>query len=513
MKGQSKMGILSKLFRRLKNEPDKREISKVSSPTKTLSMQPQHDISVPIQNAVGISPNLSVNPDLHDLLWWIDGPNKNYSSTKSIERIIINDMVMEISMTGMQEPSLLSINAPVNISAVPNSVDRLPYYPNYSSLSSEQKGVYWQFLRDPYRGSFEIGYVFILYYGLERHLLQGDYEKAFYVILKLRDVYSNTSFQSYSGCALIVACMMHNRIDLLNEFFASLDKHYELKFSANLYLLGKYGLGIPLYAKDIMRMAKDFEFTNLNYIKKCPDVFEKILQEQMQSRFGLIQLDIRNFVDVSDMKKAYKVDVPAFANISIESKTIPVPQIIDIFKFKKAIYDLLEATHNATKANVALQRKESKLPTVKAMTNSEPKSVLNFDTGLETTLLDQYRSAGNDPVAKHFSMIALQDFYYKYRDLDNKYLTACTRFCEEDMSNLEQFNRVWQSQNINPVRIPAFQRMAIIHEKDKAYTRAIAICDQAIAFYQSNGLFDLVNDFGERKKKLLLLMRKVSSKE
>jgi hypothetical protein len=503
------MGILGKLFGRSSNKTDMHEICNVSPPLKTLSVQPQHIISVQTQNAICISPDLSAHPDLHDLLWWIDGPDKNYSPTKSIARISVNDIIMEISMTGLQEPSLLSVNAPVNVDVNPTNVDRLPYYPDYSRLSPEQKGVYWQFLHSPYSGSFEIGYVFILYYGLERHLLKGDYEKAFHAILKLRDVYSNGSFQSYSGCAIIVACMVHNRIDLLNEFFASLDKDYELKFPANLYLLGKYGLGIPLYAQDIMRMAKDFEFTNLNYIKKYPDMFELVLREQIQSRYGLIQLDIHSFVGSSEMKKAYKVDVLTFANISIESRTIPVPQIIDIFKFKKAVNDLLEATHDAVKANVALQRKEGNLPTAKVMTNSSPKKILNFDTDMETTLLGQYRSAGSDPVEKHFSMMCLQDFYYKYRNLDDKYLAACVRFCEEDLSNLEQFSTKWRTKNgNNPVQIPAFQRMAIIYEKGKAYTPAIAICDQAIAFYQNNGLFDLVNEFEGRKKKLHLAVQK-----
>lgn len=507
------MGILRKLFGLSSKKTDTRETSEVTSPPNALSVQPQRVTNVHTQKAISNLPDLSVHPDLHDLLWWGDGPNKNYSPNKSTERIRINDIIMEVSMTGLQEPSLLSVIAPVNVVVDPTSVDRLPYYPDYSRLSPEQKGVYWQFLRNPYTGSFEIGYVFILYYGLERHLLKGNYEKAFHVILKLRDVYSSGSFQRYSGCALIVACMMHSRIDLLNEFFASLDKEHEIKFSANLYLLGKYALGIPLYAQDVIRMAKDFEFTNLNYIKKYPDIFSQTLQEQMQSRYGLAQLDIRSFVGASDMKKAYKADVLTFANTSIESRNIPVPQIIGIFKFKKAVNDLLEATHDAVKANVASRREEGNLPATKATTNSKPKKDLSFDTDMEKRLLGQYHSAGNDPVEKHFSMMHLQDFYYKYRNLDDKYLAACVRFCEEDLSNLEPFNKKWRSRFVDPVQIPAFKRLAIIHEKDKAYTQAIAICDQAVSFYQNNGLLDLADEFSERKKKLLFMIQKVSTNE
>lgn len=508
------MGILSKLFGRPKENTDQQQPERKDTQTGALSKPSQLSKSLQPQNAISRLIELSAHPELRNLLWWGDGPYKNYIPAKSVEHVNVDGLVLEISLTGMQEPSLLSVQAPVKTDVNPANVERLPYYPEYSRLSPEQKGVYWQFLRNPYAGSFEIGYVFILYYGLERHLLKGDYENAFQVILKLRDVYNNGSFQSYSGCALIIACLMHGRIDLLNDFFASLDKGYELKFPANLYLLGKYGLGIPLYAQDIMRMAKDFEFTNLNYIKKLPDLFEKLLQEQMQSRYGLAQLDISSLVGASDMKKAYKVDFPAFANVSIERKTIPVPQIFDVFKFKKAVNDLLESTHNAVKANVVQQRKDGRLPTAKEEANSTPKKILTFDTDMESSLLNQYHIAGNDPVAKHFSMIALQDFYYKYRDLNDQYLAACIRFCEEDLSSLEQFSAAWRTQNLNtPVRIPAFQRMAIIYEKSKAHAKGIAICEQAISFYQSNGMVDLANGFSERKAKMQFAMQKVKATE
>jgi len=73
-------------------------------------------------------------------------------------------------------------------------VERPPYYPNYSQLTPQQKGVYWKLLSNPYDSKFDIGFVFILYYGLERHLLNGNYEKAFRLILKLRDIHTNKSF-------------------------------------------------------------------------------------------------------------------------------------------------------------------------------------------------------------------------------------------------------------------------------------------------------------------------------
>ena len=152
------MGIFDKLFGRSIEKKGTKQIIEASIQSDTLSIQPQYTKSEQTQNAISLSLDLSVHPDLDDLLWWIDGPKKNYSPTISKERISVNDVIFEISMTGLQEPSLLSINEPVKIDINPTNVDRLPYYPNYSKLLPEQKGVYWQFLRDPFSGAFDIGY-------------------------------------------------------------------------------------------------------------------------------------------------------------------------------------------------------------------------------------------------------------------------------------------------------------------------------------------------------------------
>jgi hypothetical protein len=96
--------------------------------------------------------------------------------------------------------------------------------------------------------------VFILYYGLERHLLSGDFERSFGVILKLRDVHANRSFQRYSANALILSSILHKKGEFVLEFINSLDKEHEFNFLDNLFLMCYYSFDIPILPKDIMRI-------------------------------------------------------------------------------------------------------------------------------------------------------------------------------------------------------------------------------------------------------------------
>lgn len=393
-------------------------------------------------------------------------------------------------------------------------------------MTAAQRGVYWEFLADPYSGKFDIGYVFILYYGLERHLLEGRCEDAFNVILKLRDVYDNASFQSYSACALILICLFKQRPDLAGKFYQSLDKRQELNFPDNLYLLCKMGLNLPLTANDIMRMCKTFEFNNQNYIKKYPDLFLKELTASMQSCFGTDQLEIRQFVTQAEWRKLRRQRVPIFANVSIRDKSIDVPLIAECFKLKKVVYDLLERTHESVKKVLIQKRKDGTLPA-----ETVPKSVkminpLVLDSTKEKELLNQFKSARTNVMDRHFALIALQDFYYKYRTLDNKYLQICIDYCNEDISLLPQVQSQYVQEERDSLQklasvystkeiterlsaihafngnIPAFKRLAIIYEKIKDYDKAIDICDQAIEYYEKANMHIAVVEFKQRKQKM-----------
>ena len=232
--------------------------------------------SVPKEIVTFAQSTFTLHEDLKGLVWIADGKFKNYASkAKSEKSFETNGIRFSISLMGQNEPSLIFTKERISAPRDGFIVERPPYFPSYIDLTPEQKWMYLKLLTNPYDTSIDIGFVFILYYGLERHLLEGDFESAFRVILKLRDVHTNKSFQSYSANALVLTSMLHKRADLAFEFIKSLDKDHELAFSDNLFVLCYFSFDLPLRATDFMRMAKTFEFTNINYIKNQPRIFGK----------------------------------------------------------------------------------------------------------------------------------------------------------------------------------------------------------------------------------------------
>ena len=328
-----------------------------------LSSNTQNTTAISTDTNFSLSKNdLFVHPDLVDLIWIGDGKYKNFTKTSRSSSVHNFDgFSIKMSMFGPDEPSLLYLGLPIQKPLKTDSVERPPYYPFYSELSPKQKWMYWKFLSDPYNPQNDIGYVFIFYYGLERHLLHGNFEKAFELVLKLRDIYSNKSFQHYSSCALILSAMLHKRPEYAEKFINSLDKEYEFEIPADLYMLCKFGLNIPITAKDIMHCYKAFGFTNNRYIKNNPDLFLYFLQKNLEELTGGINtLFAGQFFSKADVSKLKSKNISIFANVSIMEKEIRIPDILQPSKFTSTIYMVLNQTHEDTKKELAKLRKQQK---------------------------------------------------------------------------------------------------------------------------------------------------------
>ncbi len=304
---------------------------------------------------------LVIHEDLKKLVWIGDGKYKNYEQSQGDENSFeVDGFRVTISFQNKEEPSLIYTNQKINKIKDLTSIERPSYWPTYSELTPEQKWVYLTLLSNPYNRAIDIAFVFILYYGLERHLLCGNFEEAIYVILKLRDVHTNKSFQSYSANAVVLSCMLHKRSDLVLDFINSLDKEHELLFSNNLFLICYYSFDIHLMPKDVMRMASTFEFNKKNYIKKNTELFLKSLTTAIESKLGINTIDLKKYLIASEIKKVKQQEVGIFANISIIDKSITIPLLSDNFKLKREMYNFLEIAHEDVKKKLAEIRKVKK---------------------------------------------------------------------------------------------------------------------------------------------------------
>ena len=94
---------------------------------------------------------------------------------------------------------------------------------------------------------------------------------------------------------------------------------------------------------------------------------------------------------------------------------------------------------------------------------------------------------------RHFQYLDLIDSYYKKRDAEAGAIDLCIKFCLEDIESIDNFIKEWitEERDLGKVvvklpRIPSFERLAIIYEKQGEFDKAIAICKQAISLGQNN---------------------------
>ena len=293
--------------------------------------------------------------EIINLLWFSDWKLKNYNKkTGDKDKIFIDELGIYISFTvkGLsdEEPSLLSIKLPIQEGT---SIESLGYYPSYEGMTPIQRYQYLCWLRD-IEQPVDIGYVFVFYYGLERHIFLGDYERAFYMILKLRQFHNyNNSFNSYSADCLIACCLVHDRRDLFQII-----KEKEIFDSANdLFLYAEYYFKIPLLVEDLFNLHYKLQIQNKRYIKQYPDKFKEALKQVLIEINNDYKIDL-SFIDIS---KCPKKQICLCANISLQDyRWRDIPIIIND-KTRNIFVNYFSIAHERVKEELKNERKSRSL--------------------------------------------------------------------------------------------------------------------------------------------------------
>ena len=497
-----------------------------------------------VSSQVTTNTDLKNHSDLNGLLWITNSDSNTF--LHSIKVNDSNSTGKKLLLNIKNEPSLILTNLPIKLDANSSMVENPPYYPLYSELTADQRAIYIRFLEDPYTGQFDIGYVFLLYYGLERHLLLGDIDKAFRVIMKLRKVYDKSSFQTYSSRAIAVSCMLRQRADLAVEFFNVMNHQMKPVFFHEIYLLCKYALEIPLYPLDLMRMSKLFGLKSETYTKKHPKMFLDTLSKIMYESYGVTYLTITDLISKNELKQLpQKVMLPLFGNLSLKDVALEalanmgyakassyrgsfeIPMINKCEKIESTVYQLLKQAHEAVKMELANMCKNGIAPSEEIVQRKKSKVLSTFDYQKEDDLINNYKIASN-VIEKYYALQAMCNLYYKFRNEDLQYEKKCIDCCYKIIELLPQvqYEHIQNEQNrikglskyaiyseeqisekLKSIRSfiggqEAFRHLVAIYEKEKNYNSEWDICNQAITYFSDFNMDYMIDFFKQRKEKI-----------
>lgn len=282
----------------------------------------------------------SISEPTKSLLWITDrNPNEARSPHTITISITITDHGVGSTTKKDEgniaaEPSLIWTKLPVQPN---NELEANPmYYPSYHGLSPKHRYQYLMWLRDITKPT-NLSYVFLYYYGLERHLLIGNYDVAFDEILRLIKYQDKDKFRFYVIAPLIAASLYRKKNDLLER------APFLFNEVTNEALALRIAYKVPLTAKDLINLSSRVGFYNKRYIKKYPDLFENTLQSliaEFESKNGSL-LEQLELADIKNEEQS------VFLNVSIPDKyrMTKIPQILESDKLTRLVYELLSKTH------------------------------------------------------------------------------------------------------------------------------------------------------------------------
>ncbi len=262
------------------------------------------------------------------------------------------------------EPSLIWTKLEVTPN---NNLENKPmYWPVYARFTPEIRFQYLNWLTDITKPT-NLSFVFLYFYGLERHLLVGDYDMAVEEILRLLKYHTQGSFKYYATRSLIVASIIRKRPDIIAR--APFIMQEEIDEALALRIIS----GTPITAEDIISISTKVGFKNKRYIKLYPEIFNSKLTSLIDS-FEKENGRLLSLFKIEDFKVAPS---NAFANMSIMLKIrgVPIPMILENKKFKTTMFKLLQMAHEQTGEEVKAKRSKSE-------STATPKTILNQILGV-----------------------------------------------------------------------------------------------------------------------------------
>jgi len=290
--------------------------------------------------------------EIKELLWFTaDLPKQsNHTGLNAIELSFFNGAKYIDHIHN--DPSTIYFVLPLQIPTDISLVNKLPYMPSYFHMNPEQRYVYLTWLQDISQ-DIDVGYKFVFYYGLERKLIIGDFDKAFDMILRLRKNTDNNSFQAYSSNALFYSVMKKGDGDYLDRlrFF------FEDGMWTDKQIMLKLFIQEPIEPHELPKILKAHS-VNKRYLD------EKIYVDQMSlllsEKYGHSFLSPQDILDEENDKNYAENEVTVFANYSLPSDVRIIKKIVlpVLDKPISMFIELHNECHERTKKKLAEIRKK-----------------------------------------------------------------------------------------------------------------------------------------------------------
>lgn len=272
-------------------------------------------------------------------LLWITNEDPSKAESPFTIKVTINISGAGPSFTQEQpnfyaEPSLIWNKLPIE----PNDeLEQHPmYYPQYARLYPKNRYQYLNWLKDVTQET-NLSYVFLYFYGLERHLLIGDFDKAVDEIINLVNHHDKSSFRAYAIRSLVAAAIIKKRPDIINK------APFVLDGIDNASLILRKLSGNSLKAKNIMDLANRVGYSSKYYMRKYKDEFDTELQNILYEKGDILNKFNHHLL--------HEENESFFANMSIpeDIRTIKMPQLIENDEFQNTIKDCLNMTNEVLK--------------------------------------------------------------------------------------------------------------------------------------------------------------------
>lgn len=368
------------------------------------------------------------------------------------------------------EPSLIWEKLPIKSNT--DLIEEAMYWPSYSSFSPEARYQYLKWLGDITQPT-NLSYVFLYFYGLERHLLVGEYDLAVDEIARLLKAHPKKSFVNYASQSLIVASLGKGRLDIIDRIPSLLEEEIDEALALRIIK------GISMTPDDVISISNKVGFSNKRYIKLYPEAYKQELQKHIdafEQQFG-------NLLSTFTLEDFKREDTTVFANLSIPEhiRYIKVPVILEDKKFSKGMNNLLQAAHDGVKAKLDSGD-------IKRRPQSDPERPEQLSNAIPVTdrevsaLIDSLRADEGDILDLHFAIMASVTEHYCKRQLGDNYhkaIVSCMAQIKIQSDAAKQFIIEYPEQSL-PVHT-GYNQLVIILEKEKKYKEALGLAKEAKA--------------------------------